>query len=113
MIQIYHNTRCGKSRAAIALLENSKQPYEIIKYLEDQFTLDGLALVIKKLNIMPIDLVRKNETIWKEHFKNQTFSNEEVIKIMIEFPVLIERPIIINGDKGVIGRPTEKILEII
>lgn len=113
MIKIYHNNRCSKSRHGIALLENSGKEYEVIKYLEDVPTEKELAEIIKLLKITPIQLVRKTEKIWKEEFKGKDLSDNEIIKAMINNPKLIERPIVINGNKAVIGRPTESILDII
>ncbi len=113
MIKIYHNSRCSKSRCGLEILENSGKEFEIVKYLEAIPSENELKQIIKLLAIKPIELVRKNETIWKENFKNKDLSDAEIITVMIENPKLIERPIIINGNKAVIGRPTEKILEII
>ena len=113
MIKIYHNNRCSKSRCGIQALEDSGMEFEVVKYLEDVPTKIELTRIIKLLGITPIELVRKNEAIWKENFKGKTLSDDEIIEAMIANPKLIERPIIINGDKAVIGRPTEKILDII
>lgn len=113
MIKIYHNPRCRKSREGLQILENSGKEFEIIKYLEDIPSEEELAKIIKKLNINPIQLVRKNEKIWKENFKGKDLSDHEIVKAMIENPKLIERPIVINNNKAVIGRPPETILEYI
>lgn len=113
MITIYHNARCSKSREGVCLLEKKGVQFETIKYLDEKITKSELVSIIKKLNIKPIELVRTNETIWKENYKGKTLSDEEVITAMLDNPILIERPIIINGDKAVIGRPVEKILDII
>jgi len=113
MIRIYHNNRCSKSRFGVKALEESGKQFEIVKYLEDVPTKKELKHIIKLLGISPIELVRKNEKIWKENYKGKTLSDDDIIEAMIANPKLIERPIIINGDKAVIGRPTEKILEII
>ncbi|MES2574484.1 MAG: arsenate reductase (glutaredoxin) [Bacteroidota bacterium] len=113
MIQIYHNSRCGKSRECLILLENSGQEYEIIKYLEDVPTFEELKKIIKKLDIKPIELVRRKEKIWIENFKDKTLSDDEIIQAMIENPILIERPIVINGDKAIIARPLEKAATIL
>jgi len=113
MIQIYHNSRCGKSRECLAFLENSGQKYEIIKYLEDIPTFDELKEIIKKLEIKPIDLVRQKEKIWIENFKDKSLSDDAIILAMISNPILIERPIVINGNKAVIARPLEKVTSII
>jgi arsenate reductase (glutaredoxin) len=113
MIKIYHNNRCSKSRCGLDILEQSEKPFEIVKYLEDTPSISELKNIIKLLGIKPIQLVRKNEAIWKENFKVKTLTDKEIIEAMTKHPKLIERPIIINGNKAVIGRPPEKILDII
>lgn len=113
MIQIYHNSRCGKSRECLAFLENSGQNFEIIKYLEDIPSFEELKEIIKKLDLKPIELVRQKEKIWIENFKNLEMTDEEIIQAMISNPILIERPIVINGDKAVIARPLEKAAAIL
>jgi len=113
MIKIYHNSRCRKSREGLEVLENSGKKFEVIKYLENVPTKDELRNVISCLDIKPINLVRKSETIWKEKYKNLTLSDEEVIDAMITHPKLIERPIIINGNRAVIGRPASNIDSIL
>ncbi len=109
MIQVYHNPRCGKSRDCLAFLDQSKQEYQIIKYLENVPTFDELQTIISKLGLRPIELVRQKEKIWVENFKNKTLSDTEIIKIMVLNPILIERPIVINGDKAVIARLLNKV----
>lgn len=113
MIEIYHNPRCGKSREGLQLLEASGKDFKIIKYLEETPNKENLEKIIKLLNIKPILLVRQNEKIWKENFKNSNFTDNELIEIMVKNPILIERPIVISGNKAVVGRPPSKILEII
>jgi arsenate reductase len=112
MIQIYHNSRCSKSRECLILLENLGVEFEIIKYLETPPTFDELEALIGKLGINPIELIRKKEKLWIEKFKNKTFTPNELIEIMVSNPILIERPIVINGNKAVIARPIEKTSEI-
>jgi arsenate reductase len=113
MIKIYHNNRCSKSRCGLEILENSGKNFKVVKYLENIPTENELKEIINLLNITPIQLVRKNEKIWKEEFKGKELSDADVIKAMIANPKLIERPIVINGTKAVIGRPPENILDII
>ena len=113
MIKIFHNNRCMKSRLGIKFLEENELNFEIINYLNNPLSLEEIKLIVKKLKIKPIELIRKNETIWKSNYKNKELSDEEIVTAMFNYPKLIERPIIINGDKAVIGRPTEKILDII
>jgi arsenate reductase (glutaredoxin) len=113
MIQIYHNSRCGKSRECLAFLEDSGQEYEVIKYLDTNPTFDKLKIIISKLNIKPIELVRQKEKIWVENYKSTTLTDDEIISAMISNPILIERPIVINGNKAVIARPLTKAMSII
>lgn len=113
MIKIYHNPRCSKSRQGVELLENSGKEFEIIKYLDEVPSEKELTEIINLLNISPIQLVRKTEKIWKENYKGKELSDNEIIKAMIENPKLIERPIVINKTKAVIGRPLENISAII
>ena len=113
MIKIYHNPRCRKSREGLQILEESGKDFEIVKYLENKPTKEELSDIIELLGIKPIDLVRKNESIWKENYKNKQLSDNEIIKIIIENPKLIERPIVVNKDKAIVGRPPENIKKII
>jgi arsenate reductase len=109
MIEVYHNPRCGKSRNCLAFLENTNQEYKIIKYLEEVPNAEELKALLKKLNIKPIELVRQKEKIWIEQFKGQNLTDEAVIEAMIENPILIERPIIIKGNKAIVAREADKI----
>ena len=113
MIKIYHNPRCSKSRQGLAILEESGIDFKIIKYLEEQLTYKELEAIISKLGIKPIDLVRKNEVIWKSEYKGKSLSDQQIIEAMVNNPKLIERPIVINSEKAVVGRPPETILNII
>lgn len=113
MIKIYHNPRCTKSRQGIVALEEAKVDFEVIKYLDTPLNEKELKEILDVLNISPIQLVRKNEAIWKENYKGKDLSDAAIVKAMIENPKLIERPIVIKGNKAVIGRPTELIVDLI
>lgn len=113
MISIYHNPRCSKSREGLAILENEKTDYQVIKYMDELLTVEKLKEIIQLLKIKPIELVRTNEAIWKENYKNLELSDDDVISALAKHPNLIERPIVINGNKAVIGRPPQKILDIL
>ncbi|MCF6181060.1 arsenate reductase (glutaredoxin) [Lutibacter sp.] len=112
-MKIYHNPRCSKSRQGLEILKNSNNPFEVVKYLEKPFTQEELAELIKLLGIKPIDLVRKNETIWKTEYKGKSLSDNEIIDAMVANPKLIERPIVIANGKAIIGRPPEIIKSIL
>ncbi|GAL81290.1 arsenate reductase [Algibacter lectus] len=113
MTKIYHNPRCSKSRQGLEILENSGKPFEIVKYLDDNLSAKALTEMVTLLGIKPIELVRKNEAIWKSDFKGKDLTDTEVIEAMANNPKLIERPIVINGKKAVIGRPPSLILDIL
>ena len=113
MIQIYHNSRCGKSRNCLAFVEDSKKEFEVINYLINPPSFEELSAIIEKLNIKPIALVRQKEKIWIENFKNQNLNDEQIIQAMISNPILIERPIVINGKSAIIGRDLEKVASFI
>ncbi len=113
MIVVYHNPRCRKSRECLGILETKKADYKVIKYFDEPLTEEKLGKIIKLIGIEPIDLIRKNEKLWKENFATLEFSAQELIQLMIKYPKLMERPIVVNGNKAVIGRPPTKILDII
>ena len=113
MIKIYHNNRCRKSREGLQTVQASDQSYEVIDYISNPLNTEELEEIIRILGISPIALIRKNEAIWKSDFKGKELSDQELIQAMAVYPKLIERPIIIHKNKGVIGRPKEKILDIL
>lgn len=113
MTTIYHNPRCSKSRQCLAILEDKKEDLEIIKYLDTPLTEDKLKYIISLLDIKPIELIRTNEAVWKQEFKGKEINDDELIRIMINHPKLIERPIVIKDNKAIIGRPPEKVLDIL
>ena len=113
MIKIYHNPRCRKSREGLQILQESGKDFEIIEYLKESLSFDEVKAILNLLNIPPNKLLRKNEAVWKEHFKGKIMSDEDIIASMVKFPKLIERPIVINKEKAVIGRPPETIKQIL
>lgn len=112
-MKIYHNPRCSKSRQALAILEEKGHSPEIIEYLKTPPTTDELKSVIDLLGIKPEELLRKGEAIFKENYKEKSLTDSEWIDAMIAHPKLIERPIFINGNNAIVGRPPEKVLEIV
>lgn len=113
-IIIYHNPRCSKSRQALALLEEKHIKPKIVEYLKAPLTEQELKHIIKLLGISPKELLRKNEKEYKKlDLANSQYTDEDILKLMVKHPILIERPIIIAGHKAVVGRPPEKILAII
>jgi arsenate reductase len=113
MIQIYHNQRCGKSRNCLLFLEESNKEIEIINYLNNPLTIIELTALLQKLGLSPIELIRQKEKIWIENFKGKTLTEDEIIQAMANNPILIERPIVVNGNKAIIGRDLEKVIPFI
>lgn len=113
MIKIYHNPRCQKSREGLQIIEKSGKEFKIIKYLEENPGESELEEILKLLNIKPEGLIRKNEVVWKENFKGKKLTDDEIVQAMVKHPKLIERPIVINNDKAVIGRPPQLINSIL
>lgn len=114
MTTLYHNPRCSKSRDALSLLRSNGVEPEIILYLETPPTAKTLKALLTKLGISARDLLRKGEDAYKElNLADEKNSEATLIKAMVEHPKLIERPIAINGEKAVIGRPPENVLTIL
>ena len=112
-MKYYHNPRCRKSREGLTLLDNNNIHYKIIEYLKTPLKKEELIELLSCLNMEPMDLIRKGESIYKEKVKGKNLSNDEIIEIMIAEPKLIERPILLNKNKAVVGRPAENLLKII
>jgi arsenate reductase len=113
MTTLFYNPRCSKSRGALELLKGQDEKVEIVKYLETQPDKQELKQIINKLGIKPVELVRIKEKEWKENFKGKDLSDDQIIEAMAAHPRLIERPIAIKGTRAVIGRPPQKILDIL
>jgi arsenate reductase len=115
MITIYHNPRCRKSREALAILEERGIEHLVRLYLNDEESMSAEEFqdVLDALDMDAIDLVRKNESVWKEEYKTLELDEDEVILAMIEHPKLMERPIVMNGDRAVVARPAEKLLDVL
>lgn len=112
-MKIYHNYKCSKSIASVELLKERNVDFEIIAYLETPLTRIELKGLLAKLKIPAEALIRKGETEYKENFKGKSLSEEEWIDAIIEFPILLQRPIIEKGNKAVIGRPIENVIDLL
>lgn len=112
-IELYHNPRCGKSRDAKALLENENKTFSVRQYLKDSPSKSELEELIKKLGIPAEDLIRKKEKVFLAQSKRKGLSDMEAINLMVEHPILIERPIVIKDDKAAIGRPIDNIIDLL
>ena len=112
MITIYHNESCSKSLDALQILHDRSIPFEIRNYLEQPLNSEELTELLSKLRMNAFQLLRINEPTFYE-LNKVSASEDEWIDLMVQHPVLIERPIVVNGDKAIIARPPEKVLEII
>tara|TARA_B100001250_G_C19333217_1_gene585656 strand:- start:114 stop:452 length:339 start_codon:yes stop_codon:yes gene_type:complete len=112
-MKIYHNPRCRKSREALKIIESKNIQFEIIEYLKNPINKSELRQILKFLNIPAIELIRKNESIYKEKYKEKKFSNNEWLDIICDNPILMERPIILKDNQAIIGRPPEKVLNLL
>ena len=113
MITLYHNPRCRKSREALQLVEHSGLPFEVVDYQMNPLSPDALKGILKKLGIPAEALLRKNEALWKEHYKGKTLTEEELVDLMVAHPRLMERPILVRGEQALVGRPPERIMELL
>jgi arsenate reductase len=110
---IYHNPRCRKSREALQLLEGKNIKFEVVKYLEQVFEKQSLAKVLDVIGKKPSEALRKNENIWKKEFSGKKIGEDRILELMIQYPKLIERPIVVFGNTGVIARPLENLMNFI
>lgn len=110
---IYHNSNCSKSCESLDLLLKSGKEIEVVEYLTNPPTRTELLKIISLLKIKPQDLIRKNEQDYIHHFSDKDLNDEEWIQAMHDYPQLIERPIVIVGDKAIIGRPPSLVLDLI
>jgi len=111
---IYHNPRCSKSRQTLEILNQQDVSTEVVLYLENPPSTEEIASILQKLGLDPRDVIRKGEEEYKRlNLKDQSLTENELIAFMSENPKLIERPIVIKGNKAVIGRPPENVLSII
>lgn len=113
MITIYHNPMCSKSRECLQLLELEQLPFTTVKYLNEPLSKKELKELLKKLGIKPIELVRQKEAVWTSGYKDKKLTDTQIVEAMVQHPVLIERPIVVNGDKGIIARPADKVHDIL
>ena len=110
---IWHNPRCSKSRAGLNYLEEQGVDHEVVRYLDTPPSEAQVRDVLSKLGMAPRELMRTKETIYRELGLKEVTDDDALIAAMAKHPKLIERPIVIHGDKAVVARPAEKIAEIV
>lgn len=113
MLKIYHNPRCKKSRETLQLIKDADTDVEVVDYLKNPPTEDEIHDLLDKLNL-PIDyLIRKNEPIFKEEYKGKELTEDEWVKVLAATPKLLERPIVVNDEEAILGRPPENVMKLL
>ena len=111
-VTIWHNARCSKSRQTLQLLEENNIEAEVVKYLNEENSVENITDILKKLGISAKELLRDGEEDYKRLNLKEEMDETVLIQAMVDFPKLIQRPIVIVGDKAMLGRPPEKVLEL-
>lgn len=112
MLTIYHNPRCSKSRETLNLITEKGVEVNVVEYLNTIPTKEELTLLLNKLNLSALDIVRKNEPVYKELYKGKELTEDEWMDAMIAHPKLIERPIVVKGDQAILGRPPQNVIKL-
>ena len=112
-ITMYHNPRWGKSRKTLQLLRDNGHEPHIIEYLKNPPNIKELSEICIVLQLSPSDIIRKREKEYKESNISKLYRNEDLLEEIVKHPKLMERPIVIKGEKGIIGRPPENVLKLL
>ena len=111
-LKIYHNPSCSKSRETLAIIKNKTSNFKVIEYLKNPLTFRKIKLILSQLNIKPLELIRTQESIWKENYKERKLTNDEIINLIVSHPKLMKRPIVTTNKRAIIGRPPENVLDL-
>jgi len=111
-VRVYHNARCSKSRSACQLLADKGVTLEVVEYLKTPPSRAELVDVLKKLGMHAGDIVRRGEDVFKSNYAGRDLSEDEWLDALVAHPILIERPIVVRGERAVISRPPEKVLAL-
>lgn len=113
-VTLYHNPRCSKSRATLALLEERDIDFNVVEYLQQPLGVDALKVLATKLDVGIRDFVRSGESVYQElNLADPSIGDDELLAAMAAHPVLMQRPIVVNSNQARIGRPPEAVLEIV
>ncbi len=113
-VTIYHNPRCSKSRQTLQIIKDQEVDVTVVEYLKSPPDAETLRAILNKLGIEARDLLRKGEQAYKEgQLGNPDLSEDDLIAAMVANPILIERPVVVHNDRAVIGRPPEKVLDLL
>lgn len=111
---IYHNPRCSKSRQTLALIEENNVSPDVVEYLKNPLSVDELKSIVSKLGVSVRDIIRNKESEYKENgLDDKSLSDDAIYQVLANTPKLVERPIVVNGDDAVIGRPPENVLALL
>jgi len=113
IVTVYHNPRCGKSRAALALLAERGIEPRVVEYLKEPLSRDELKALLAELKMPARDLVRRGEPVCKELYAGGDLDDDAWLDAMVDHPILMERPIVVRGARAVVARPTEKLLDLV
>ena len=108
-MKIYHNPRCGKSRATLAIIREAGIEPEIVEYLKTPLSTEEIKALLNKLDVSAEELVRKGEKIFKEEYKGKSLKENDFVEAMVAHPILMERPVVESGDRAIVGRPPESV----
>ncbi len=112
-LRIYHNARCSKSRSACALVAEAGIEAEVVNYLETPPSRAELVGLLGKLGMKPSELLRRGEAVFQEHYAGRELSEDEALEALLAHPILMERPIVVHGDRAVVARPPERVRELL
>ena len=113
MLQILHNPRCGKSRDCLVFAKESELQFAIINYLENQLSVSEIKVLLKKLKVNAIEIVRQKELIWIEKYNDKPLATTQIIKALSRYLILMQRPIIIDGERAIIARERNKLEDLL
>ena len=112
-MQIYHNPRCSKSRQTLQLIRDAGIEPEVVEYLKTPPSAAELDRILKRLDLQPVEVMRKKEAEYAEHVAGKKLTRKQAIALLVEYPRLLERPIVVEGERAVIGRPPENVLALL
>ncbi len=112
-IKVFHNNRCSKSRQALALVRDISEDIEVIEYMNSGISKEALRTMLNQLNMAPLELMRKGEADYKEHVRGKDLTEDQLLDLMLQYPKLIERPVVVQNGKAIVARPPELVNEFL
>ena len=112
-MKIYHNTRCRKSRETLSILTENGCHIEVVEYLKTPLKREEIKIILKKLDMIPEELIRKEEKLYKKLYKGKVLTQSDYLDILVKHPILIQRPIVVKDNFAVLGRPPINVLDLL